>query len=163
MRRGHLPVRTSAHTATEVLCVKLLTAFRHESICALISALEPPKSPPFCTFFWRSSDVPGNPPIPLSTGLASGSNNPMRHFLYRQEVVTASCCLLVIKAPCANKPSASLPPRFSPCRLAAAGSRSPAIRGAPTARPARATSFPPPLDRALPHVVRGSSSSASAY
>ena len=87
MRRGHLPVRTSAHTATEVLCVKPLTAFRHESICALISALESPKRPPFCTFFWSSSDAPGDPTSPLSTGLASGSNPPISDFLYRQEVV----------------------------------------------------------------------------
>ena len=33
------------------------------------------------------------------------------------------------QAPCAYKPSARSPPRFSPCRLAAAGSRSAALLG----------------------------------
>ena len=34
MRRGRLPVRNSAHTAREVVCVEPLTAFHQESICA---------------------------------------------------------------------------------------------------------------------------------
>ena len=87
MRRGHLPVRTPAHTAREVLCVEPLTAFREEHQCMDLGSRLPPKRPLFCTFFWSPSDVPGDPPNPLSTGLASGSNIPVRDFLYRQEVV----------------------------------------------------------------------------
>ena len=85
--RGHLPVRTPAHTAREVLCVEPLTAFREEHQCMDLGSRLPPKRPLFCTFFWSPSDVPGGPPNPLSTGLASGGNAPIRDFLYRQEVV----------------------------------------------------------------------------
>ena len=87
MRHGHLLVTTSAHTAREVLCVvEPLTAFRQESICAS-RLFDAPQKVPFFTFFWSPSDVPGDPPNPLSTGLAYGSNPPIRDFLYRQEVV----------------------------------------------------------------------------
>ena len=43
--------------------------------------------PFFWTFFWSRSGVPGDPPNPLSKGLASGGNPRIRDFLCEQEVV----------------------------------------------------------------------------
>ena len=71
MRRGHLPVTTSAHTATEVLFVEQVTASAKRASVALISALDAPQKAPFLHIFLEPFRCPRGPPQPPSCGAGS--------------------------------------------------------------------------------------------